>query len=219
MNFSNSENFTQNFEIVPLFSKPVYLKDLNLDVKKIVSIAEKEIYEKCLGDKHPDDNASQSKNLYVLEHKKLKWLKDAMMREFNSYNSNVMHLSNKFEITTSWFTKMEKGQASNNHNHNNCMFSAVFYLQVDENTGDIHFQTYDTRRYCLDIEEFNVFNSVDYKFTPINNTLLLFPAEMFHMVKENTSDMTRYSLAFNLTPVGLVGEKISDSHMYLKVAK
>ena len=208
----------ERFDIVPLFSKPVYLKELDLDVKKIISIAEKEIYQKCQTD-YVDNISSQSSNLYVLEDKKLQFLKDAMMKEFNAFASNVMHFSNKFEITTSWFTKMEKGQTSNDHNHNNCMFSGIFYLQVDENTGDIHFQTYDTRRYWIDIEEYNIFNSVDYGFKPNNNTLILFPAEMFHRVQKNESDITRYSLAFNIVPVGLLGETGSDSHMHLGLDK
>ena len=209
----------ERFDVVPLFSKPIYLKALDLDVKKIMSIAEKETYAKVFEDYHGYDNCSQSTNLYVLENKELKFLKDAMMKEFYLYNSNVMHFSNKFEITTSWFTKTEKGQLGSGHNHNNCMISGVFYLQVDENTGDIHFETYDYGRYWLDIEEFNIFNSIDYSFKPGNNTLMLFPAEMHHRVHKNESDITRYSLAFNMVPVGLLGDNDSDSHMYLKVGK
>lgn len=207
------------YEVVPLFSQAVYLKDLNLDVKKIISIAEKETYRKTWEDLNEGNLSLQTRNLYVLEKKELKFLKDALMKEFYLYNSNVMRFSNEFEITTSWFTSSETGQHSANHNHNNCMFSGVFYLQVNENTGDIHFQTYDTRRYTIDIEEYNIFNSVDYRFRPHNNTLIFFPAQMFHRVKENKSDMTRYSLAWNLVPVGIVGDKNSDSHMHLKVGK
>ena len=209
----------ERFDVVPLFSKPIYLKALDLDIKKIMSIAEKETYTNLWGDYYPDANASGSTNLYVLEKKELKFLKDAMMKEFYLYNSSVMHFSNKFEITTSWFTKHKKGQLSNGHNHNNCMISGVFYLQVGENTGDIHFETYDTQRYCIDIEEYNIFNSIDYSFKPNNNTLMLFPAEMHHRVQKNETDITRYSLAFNIVPVGLLGDNTSDSHMYLKVGK
>ena len=205
------------FDLVPLFSKPIYIKELDLDVKKIISIAEKETYKRCWGEESL--NGMQSLNLHVLENKKLKWLKDAMIKEFNKFNSNVMHHSNKFEITTSWFTKQEKGESSTNHNHNNCMFSGVFYLQVNETTGNIHFQTYDSRRYWIEIDEYNVWNSIDYAFKPLDNTLFIFPADTFHRVNENKSDITRYSLAFNVVPVGLVGEGTSDSHMYLKVGK
>jgi hypothetical protein len=48
---------------------------------------------------------------------------------------------------------------------------------------------------------------------------MLFPAEMHHRVHKNESDITRYSLAFNIVPVGLLGDNDSDSHMYLKVGK
>ena len=111
----------ERFDVVPLFSKPIYLKALDLDIKKIMSIAEKETYRECWEDDSDNEFSFgyQSTNLYVLEKKELKFLKDAMMKEFYLYNSSVMHFSNKFEITTSWFTEHKKGQLSNGHNHNN----------------------------------------------------------------------------------------------------
>ena len=203
----------EKYEVFPLFSKPVYVRSLDLDTKKIVSMIESgtsTIVPRGFG---KTDEGKDS--LYVLEEKKFKFLKDALMKEFNSFASDVMHYSNKFKITTSWFTKVTTGQIPSGHNHNNCMFSGVLYVQVDENTGDIVFQTYDNRRYWIDIEEHNVFNSRDYGFKPVDGLLLLFPSEVYHVVDQNKSDTTRYSLAFNVIPVGLIGDETSDSHMII----
>ena len=54
-----------------------------------------------------------------------------------------MKYKNDFEITTSWLTVSKKNEQSTFHNHNNCMYSGVFYLQTDENSGDIVFENFE----------------------------------------------------------------------------
>ena len=61
-----------------------------------------------------------------------------MIKKFKAILEH-MRYTNQFKITTSWFTKALKGQSSNFHNHNNSMYSAVLYLQTDENSGAISF--------------------------------------------------------------------------------
>jgi uncharacterized protein (TIGR02466 family) len=216
---------TESF-IDPIFSKPIYSKPLNIDTKKIVSMLEEYDFHDAGGDisstKKPTDIeniSSASDNLYVLEDKRFKFLKDELMKEFYLFSRDQMKYSNKFEITTSWFTKAEKGQSSESHNHNNCMISGVLYLQTDKNCGNINFQNYDNRRYNINIEEYNIFNGAEVDFPPEDGLLLLFPSEVWHKIEKNKSDTTRYSLAFNLVPTGLIGYGNSDSHLKIKVVK
>jgi uncharacterized protein (TIGR02466 family) len=130
-----------------------------------------------------------------------------------------MQYSNKFEITTSWITRMMKGDSSGFHNHNNCMLSGILYLQTNKTSGDICFRNHENRRYQIYTKEGNVFNSINYRYTPVDGMILLFPSEVYHKVEENKSNITRYSLAFNLTPVGLIGRESTDSHMTIKIEK
>ena len=211
----------------PLFSKPLYSKILNIDTKKIISMYDSgkhttefhdagEKYK--LGD-NVDNISSSSDCLYVLEEKRFKFLKDELMKAFYSFASDVMRYSNKFEITTSWFTKSIPGQSSNSHNHNNCMFSAVLYLQTSENCGNIVFTDSIDKRYKLEKNSYNLFNSPEWNITPKDGLLLMFPSEVYHKIAENKSDTTRYSLAFNVVPTGLIGNIDTDSHMKIKVEK
>jgi uncharacterized protein (TIGR02466 family) len=209
-------------EISPLFSKPLYSKFTDVDTKKIVSMLEKYEFSDDYGNTEPDDaNMSLvSTNLHVLDDNKFKFLKDKLMKEFSLYASGVMKYTNEFEITTSWFTMSTKGQSSNFHNHNNCMMSAVLYLQTNENSGNIIFENFSNSRFALHIEEYNVFNSPQWFLKPEDGLLVIFPSEVHHKIVENESDTTRYSLAFNLIPTGLLGVESTDANcVKIKVEK
>ena len=84
-----------------------------------------------------DDSIGQvTASEHVLDDKKYKFLKDKMMEEFYNFIRGEMKYPNEFEITTSWFTKTTRGQASPMHNHDNCMFSCVLYLQPEWSRRD-----------------------------------------------------------------------------------
>jgi uncharacterized protein (TIGR02466 family) len=211
-----------NTTIYPLFSKPIYTKIIDTDGEEIVSIIKKYEFSNVFstgwgnkGMKRYLSSASSNKN--VLKDEKLRFVKDKLVEEFDLFSSDVMKYTNEFEIITSWFTRCEEGQSSGIHNHNNCLLSGVLYLQTDENSGNIKFQNFDNRRYQMKIEEYNVFNSIEFKLKPEDGLLIFFPSEMWHKIEESKSHNTRYSLAFNLLPVGLVGNDKSDSHMRIKV--
>ena len=201
------------------FGKPIYTNILDVDTDKVVSIIKKENEIKKSGsfDDVSDRLASTSSNKHVLEDKKLKFLKDLLLDEFYKFSYDVMKYSNKFRITTSWLTECNTGESSNYHNHNNCMYSGVFYLQAKENSGDIEFTRYSNdARWILETTEINDFNTTSWSWHPTPNLLLIFPSEVYHKIRKNNSDSTRYSIAFNLVPTGLIGSAASDSHYISK---
>ena len=201
-----------------MFSKPIYGKTVNIDTKKIISMINKFDF-KAAGSRTDSNVSSISNSLYVLDEERFKFLKDELMKEFYLFINEIMHYSNKFEITTSWFTKTIKNESSSFHNHANCMLSGILYLQTDENTGKIVFEDFNDKRYKLVPDEDTVINSDAIYYTPHDGLLLLFPSEVYHKIEKNESDIERYSLAFNLIPTGLIGNRWNDSHMKIKVEK
>jgi uncharacterized protein (TIGR02466 family) len=205
-------------QIYPLFSKVVYeniIDDLNF--KKIVKDINDDFIDAGYRTKLDVSNismASQNKN--VLENKKFKKIKDRILKEFEYFNDHFLKYENKFKITTSWFTKTEKGKESNYHNHSNCMISGVLYLQTDDKSGSINFIDYSNRRFKLISKEYHVYNCMDFTFVPKNGLILFFPSEMHHKILRNESDITRYSIAFNLVPYGDIWIKGDDSYLNLK---
>ena len=51
----------------------------------------------------------------------------------------------------------------------------------------------------------NTNNAKEYILTPQKNMLLFFPSYIWHKILTNSSNTTRYSLAFNLIPIGQYG--------------
>lgn len=191
----------------PIFSKAIYENTLNLDTKKIISTIDYAI--KPYGE---NKNETKINDLYVLEKEKFTFLKKIITNEFKYFFNTVLNYTNTFKITTSWFTVLEKGKKGKLHNHQNCMYSGVLYLQVDEKTGDIVFHDFSDKRNYLIPTKYNIYNSKEWRFRPRNGLILFFPSEMQHIMEKNNSDLVRYSLAFNIMPTGTLGDKSSDSH-------
>jgi uncharacterized protein (TIGR02466 family) len=191
----------------PVFGKAIYSNQLNIDTKKIVSMIDTP--RKSFNVEYV---AAKKKDLYVLEEDKFKFLKDIILKEFYSYAHDEMRYTNEFRITTSWFTLVDVDESSQSHNHNNCFISGVLYLQAFKDCGNIVFEDIDDERFDLEVNEYNVLNSKQWVYEPKDGLILFFPSDVRHKVEENKSGHKRYSLAFNLMPVGLIGDVASDSH-------
>lgn len=89
-----------------------------------------------------------------------------------------------YEKNEFWFNAANPGESTGVHNHNGKAFlSGVYYLQIPDNCGNIHFITADGKEHEIEAEE---------------GKLILFPAELDHHVPLNCSNEVRISLAFNL---------------------
>lgn len=201
----------QNYEIIPLFSKPLYISELNdVDFKKYLNIIKN--FEWLFSGEKKDKSLSYvSNDRYILERKDFKTLKQKILKEFNVYKGQVLRFKNDFEITTSWLTLTDKNRYSILHNHTNCMFSGILYLNANENDGDLYFENVSDKRYYLIPEEYNVYNSHSQNIKPKTGKILFFPSEMYHQILKNNTKNNRVSLAFNLIPKGYIGK--GDSYL------
>lgn len=204
-------------DIVPFFSKAIYSKVTNIATEEIVPLLDSFDYRKSgmqdITDLNDTNNLSLSSiSNKVLENEKLKPLKERLMKEFYLYAEGEMKYINKFQITTSWLTKTHKGETSNLHRHHNSFISGLLYLTADDNCGDIIFQQVgDMNSFHLQVSEHNLFNAKSWRFKPKNGLLIFFPSEIHHKIAKSNSDLVRRSLAFNLMPIGLLGDVESDS--------
>ena len=77
-----------SYELYPLFSKPVYVKKLNIDCRKIVSLINKSFEQAGVKDNinsNVSNITSASKDKNVLDKKKLKFVKDAVLNELSFF--------------------------------------------------------------------------------------------------------------------------------------
>jgi len=208
-------------QVFSLFAKVFYFKTIeDIDLKKLRVLAGKQKYHVAHTDErlYVENVCSSTFNTHLLNEKSFSFLKKALEKEINYFKDEILSFhKTKFKITTSWLTKTEPGQSSVYHNHNNCYYSGVFYIDVDENSGHISFDSFANERYKIIPTKYNVYNSSAYTFIPRKGMLILFPSEIPHRIIKNQSEIARYSLSFNINPIGKLGDVDGDSFINLEV--
>ena len=99
-----------------------------------------------------------------------------------------------FGISNSWFEVSEKGMYHQVHNHGPIGFSAVCFVEYDE---EEHIPTQFISPFA------NFINGSILDFSPSGvkeGTLLFFPSSIHHYTVPNKSEKTRTTLSFNLKP-------------------
>jgi uncharacterized protein (TIGR02466 family) len=149
----------------------------------------------------------------LLETNTLKPLKQQILDEFTIFKNEVLRTEDlNFGISTSWATRSKPGKEAPYHYHSNCFYSGVLYINVAPNSGDICFKDFNAKSFHFDekVKEWNIFNSRTHSWTPENRDIIFFPAEVYHQFLINNSDIDRYSIAFNIIPLGPVGTNDSQ---------
>tara|TARA_B100000131_G_scaffold166791_1_gene161232 strand:+ start:1672 stop:2292 length:621 start_codon:yes stop_codon:yes gene_type:complete len=156
---------------------------------------------------HDQDPEGSGNNEYrVLE--KYPKIKKLFLEIFEEYANVSLGYQNKFEITSSWITKTTKSVSSAFHNHKNCAFSGVYYFdEYDKDSATIGFLNplSDLSSYMLNTRELNPVNANYVAIEPSEKCLIFFPSYLKHRINAHKSDKPRYSLAFNIVPVGDYG--------------
>lgn len=179
------------YQIVPLFANPVFSVNLlgryNQDnlVTEIANTSWSENYSN-----------SMSSNTDWLDGKEIKTIIEA---ELNYYFYEVLQVvpDTEIYITESWANKSMPDEQHHRHNHPNSIVSGVFYIDTDEHTGNIVFNTGQYSQIEFQVKESNIYNSKTWSFAPMIGTLILFPSSLEHSVTKNLSKKDRISISFN----------------------
>lgn len=200
------------YRIFPLFASPVAVFNVTEDLTFFSEAAPKWKFE-YLG-AHVK-YSTQTKDTHILNS--FPEAKSILLKYFYDFKNEVLGLGNQdFAITTSWGTKTEPGGASTPHLHLNSSFSGVLYFD-EVGGGDLEFINYSGNfsSFFLNVSNNGIFNSPTFTLKPRKNMLVLFPSHLQHRITENTSSSTRYSLAFNLFPIGSFGQ--ADSFVTISI--
>lgn len=194
--------------IIPIFSTILYpdkFEVSNQQRNDLIHVAQNIKWQK-----QDDVDNVRSESLHViLENKKLHWLGQSIFKSFYTFKNQVLKYEDfEFVMTTSWMTYTKPGLGSSTHNHNNSMWSGVFYFGNEEgkNTG-IRFSDFANKMngFCLTPSEYNDWNCSSWDWYPTNDSVIFFPSQTPHTVLPNRSNRIRYSIAFNLMPIGFCG--------------
>ena len=153
----------------PLFASYIYTFQVTENTDRLKD--HKETYKDVSKDvSYESGNASISRNLRVLE--KYPKIKRNFIEKFKKIAKEEYEYNEEFVITTSWFTKTEKGQYSNMHLHTNSFYSGVYYY--DEYTDDSSACKYESPlvafpSYTMVPREYNLKNSMNWRIFPKKN--------------------------------------------------
>jgi len=201
-------------QILPIFSKVIYVDYLDLDknliLEKIKLLSFESIYQE-----NSKNFCSISKNKRILNTLEFNDLKEKIIIPLKKYVYDILkYHNNEFKITTSWFTKAKTNEQSLAHNHSNSFLSGVLYLKTEPKKAGIMFHNFaKNSSWLLKASEYNIYNSHEYTFNMSENLIIFFPSELHHQVLINNQENERISLAFNFSPTGKVGIENSDSEI------
>jgi len=195
-----------NPSIVPIFPEAIlYSQQINVDSNKIMNYLKKIKYNftKSSIEKKSDCFISNKLNIF----NDLNSLKKEINKHVGFYLNKLLNYKMNYKFTTSWATKTNNKGYGQKHFHNNCFLSGVYY-PIGNKDFKINFYKRHSTMWDVDIKEYNEFNAKQVIFEiKNNNTLILFPSELNHSISTNNSDIIRYSIAFNVNPKGLIGQK------------
>ena len=201
--------------IYPLFPHTLALCTLNqtdIDSDALEYVKGRDYTSTSFEAAHSKSKSSTSYD--VLEE--LPKLKSSILRRFYLFKDKYLfYTKNDFVITTSWSTRTRKGDYSKFHNHQNSFYSGVFYFGGDADTAKIRFNNPYRRTLWVESTKLNELNMEQFRITPHKNLLIFFPSYIDHAIQEHQSDTVRYSIAFNLMPVGQLG--MEDSGAYIEI--
>ncbi len=98
-----------------------------------------------------------------------------------------------------WININKPGDSQEFHIHPNVIFSAVYYIKTNENSGMIEFMKpsgFLEESSCLKVNNCK-YNSIRENYNPSEGDLVIFRSNLPHRVMVNRSDENRVSLAMN----------------------
>ena len=189
------DNGTMRFNIFPTL---VYILDCSDLIDEVKTLKETIVW-------NDSRYHGQSENLYCLNQNKQ--LVDTIENRVNDCLLEC-DFSNKFRMSTSWFTRIAPYGHIESHRHGNCMWSSVFYFE--EECGSLSF-TKESQSIHVPQNNCNPYLTMsgDVSLPCEKGTLLLFPSHLHHRLTLNDRSDIRYSMAMNYMPKGQV--TIGDS--------
>jgi uncharacterized protein (TIGR02466 family) len=187
-------------EVVPIFPIPVYFAICQDDIKKDIDFLES-THEWDDKDKDiTDEYGTISLDTKVLDRPELVNLRKWILQHVNNYAKQVLAWQFKdISITQSWVSIKRKAEKHTYHMHPNSLISGVFYWNEDPIESISFLRPRKFTNFEIERDEtLNAPYAFDHhNFSPVKNTLILFPSETQHGVAINKADSPRKSLAFN----------------------
>jgi len=187
----------------PIFQSEIPLEDLWLEYVKSL------MYDRTVGD---TNYISRDRNIF--EQPELKDLKDKIEEQIRFYAYEYLKVQRyvDIEVVRSWGVYHRPSDWAAKHCHSNSIFSGIYYLEVDEYSGDLLIDKGQHASNCFiptltpDVTHFNQFTQQNWRLKPEKGMLVAFPSQVIHEVEANRSVIDRYCVAFDVFIRGRFGD-------------
>lgn len=158
-----------------------------------------------------------SKNKYLLRHDTLANLNQFVQECVNKYVNEIYSPKEdvSFSITQSWTNYSKPGEWHHQHRHPNSFVSGVLYIKAANERDKIYFHRNEYTQIEVSPKTWNIYNSKTWWISVGTGNLLMFPSGLTHSVASVEID-ERISLAFNVFPVGYLGDEDNITSLYLR---
>jgi uncharacterized protein (TIGR02466 family) len=196
-----------NFEILPIFPSVIAAIKIDENIEYFWNSVKK--LEYCKSNSDDSYLMHVSKDMRILDSDDI--LKNIIINYFYKFKNNILKLeTTEFDITTSWVTKTDPEGYCQYHCHRNSYYSGVLYNKKTNkpDSGDLMFNDFGIKQDTIMINEpveWNILNSNKISVEPDDNLLIFFPSRLYHKINKYTGLEPRYSLAFNIFPLGKIG--------------
>jgi uncharacterized protein (TIGR02466 family) len=199
-------------EVHAIFPEVLCKAHIKLDNKSLLKAIKELTF---IRDNAQPKNTGTSTSRYLFQEPVFHELQKKALVEFGKFHREILQYTHDYAVTTSWATETKPGEQSKLHKHINCQYSGVYYVSVPQGSNTISFAQHEKGGIMTIPYRYNSFNSKRAIYTLKEGDLIFFPSHMWHQIDLNKSKKTRYSIAFNLIPTGVIGE--GDSQLILNV--
>ena len=140
-------------------------------------------------------------------------IENLIIDQFKKVIREELDYHQDFQLATSWIMKVPPGGLTHVHAHKNSYYAGVYYY--DEYVGDSGLLRLESpwtpfSDFYLIPREWSLKTDTSIEIPARKNHLVFFPAYIPHMVDVNNSNKDRYSLVFNIVPLGEYGGRDSS---------
>ena len=172
-------------------SKKQIIYSIDFIYGRLNSVNTKSLISLCLKNKNKklskDVNHTRNEDIELPLNKDIKTIVYQLMDRYKH------HYDKEIGLINFWGHVHNVNESTQLHNHIDIDYykdspnvSAVYYLQVPKNSGDLIIQ-YNKNKYEIN----------HWVFPPENNKYIMFPAALDHKVQKNLDNQQRISLSFN----------------------
>ena len=199
--------------IMGIFPTPIYSSKLNRPLSK----EELSFIDKTKLNVYLNEGNTTSEDRNILENEVFKNLKEELYLRVKDYFDKIISPANNVTpyITQSWLNYTETNHYHHKHTHPNSLVSGVFYINCHEEYDRITFFNENYKSIVLDVENFNLYNSVNWWYPVKTGDTILFPSSLHHSVETKKGNNTRISLAFNAFVKGNIGNEKDLTYLKL----